>query len=309
MLNTQRFLGEYVSWFISIWGLLKVPQCYITYAVGYASMLRWSLIHWGLTRSNGVSQDCFISALILINGRGDPVSQGQRSGQRFHGVLGTLPILCWCIYCPLAPLVRLFIISSLPGRLSSNSLCLWSNSRREPLMMSVVTTVTGHADFFCCSSLCVDSSPALSDCTYPGLFFCHISKHTYVLRHMHFCLSRALFMLPSVLCKIQHQSIHIQIESSLNLIFLIYHVSLQHLRLNISPHTLEKLSNAGIWKIMCFLSQNIVHGNGGLSPESNAVSQNHWCLAGPWNKTAKFVLSPLSCKRSVSLQCTRYSGK
>lgn len=150
MLNTQRFLGIWV------------------FGVCLHNLCCWiCIIRWGLTRSNGVSQDCFISALILTNGWGDPVSQGQSSGQRFHGGLGTSPVLCWCIYCPLAPWVHLFIISSLSRRLSSISLCLWSNSRREPLMMSVVTTFTGHADFFVAP---VDSSPTLSDCTYPGLF-------------------------------------------------------------------------------------------------------------------------------------------
>lgn len=51
-------------------------------------------------------------------------------------------------------------------------------------MMSVVTTFTGHADFFVAvsSPVCaLTHPPVLSDCTYPGLFvvtfpYTHISS-------------------------------------------------------------------------------------------------------------------------------------
>lgn len=126
------------------------------------------------------AQDCFISVLILKWQR-NPVSQGQGSGQRFHRGLGTLPVQCWRIYCVLDPAVRLFIISSLPGWLSSISPCLWSNSHRKPLMMSVVTTFMDMLTFLL---------------PYP-LRFMPFWVLAHILRHTDSCLSKRLFCFSS----------------------------------------------------------------------------------------------------------------
>lgn len=136
-----------------------------------ALMLNWSLIHWGLTRWSFPGRLYFCSYTQM--------AEGPRQSRARVQDTSSMEDLAHCpssadllIYCALAPSVRFFIISSLPGWLSPISPRLWSNSHREPLMISVVTTFTGHADFLLLfpPALCLDSSPVLSDCPYPGLF-------------------------------------------------------------------------------------------------------------------------------------------
>lgn len=138
-------------------------------------MLSWSLAQCGLTRSRGVSQDCFISAAVL-KWQTDP---GSRAGPGFRPEVSwriwqTAPqMLMHFPYREHFPQFTHFIISSLPRWLSLICLCLWSNSHWESLKVSIMTTFAGHAEFFCCRFLsiwCPHSSLALIDYTYPGLF-------------------------------------------------------------------------------------------------------------------------------------------
>lgn len=108
---------------------------------------------------------------------------------------------------PWPPQFTRFIISSLPRWLSLICLCLWSNSHWESLIVSIMTTFAGHAEFFCCRFLsiwCPHSSPALIDCTYPGLFTVTVpNAHTssgllgFYVSKRHFCVSPLLYKLKS----------------------------------------------------------------------------------------------------------------
>lgn len=184
MLITRRFLSKYISWFISYLGFAK-SAC-ITYAVGYASLLNWSLIRWGLTRSNAVSQgsspaSTALFLLLCSNGRGTQPVRARVQARGSILVLARRPSSADVFTAPWPPQSAFFIISLPHGWLSLISPSLWSNSHWEPFNDVCCDHIHWTRRLFCSrflSDLCFDSSPVLSDIHVSWLICLHRCTHT-----------------------------------------------------------------------------------------------------------------------------------
>ncbi len=171
--------------FDDLWVYLWV--CLHNYAVGYASMLNWSLVHWGLTRSNGVSQDCDSAraALFLLSyshGK-ETQSVGARVQDRGSSEdMAHRPSCAGVFNTPWPPQSAFFIISSLTEWLSLISPVCGQITQRA-LMMSVVTTLQDILTFL--SQLPPQFMAWLilrAEWLQKSRFIvCNVSKHTYCI--------------------------------------------------------------------------------------------------------------------------------
>lgn len=99
---------------------------------------------------------------------------------------------------------------------------------------------------FCCcflSGLCLDSSPSAEWLHISWLICCHISIHTYILRHTDFCLSCCLHCFVRLIhshtsCS-QFKIVFLNTRLVYYICYITYHLTL--------GKSIWKLSNSGIW--------------------------------------------------------------